>query len=161
MIKTRIYLTSGSHVDVQESFNEVNYVMMHSAPTWTFTLKAENGEQVCVARDHVAYFTTSKHGKQQKAEQAFTHLEFCKAFNKHTPLHGPYACESQAGGVVIFTRASVPRQRMASLDSESRNWVFNAEAKILVFDDEELTLMAKLANTPPELRGGFNDDEEK
>lgn len=91
-------------------------------------------------------------------EQTLTYLEFCKAFNKHSPYHGPYACESSHGGVVIFTSASVPRQRMASLDSESRNWVFNAEAKILVFDDEELTLMAKLATTPPELRGGFNDE---
>lgn len=153
MIKTRIYLTSGSHVDVQASFNEVNYVMMHSAPTWTFTLKAENGEQVCIARDHVAYFTTCDHDEQQKTEQAFTYLEFAKAFNKHSPYHGPYACENSNGGVVIFTRASVPRQRMASLDSESRNWVFNAEVKILAFDDEELTLMAKLTTTPPELRG--------
>lgn len=158
MIKTRIYLTSGSYVDVQESFNDVGYAMTHSAPAWTFTLKTESGDPVCVARDHVAYFTTCEQDKQkQKAEQAFTYLEFCKAFNKHTPFHGPYACESQASGVVIFTRASVPRQRMASL-SESRNWVFNAEAKILVFDNEELTLMAKLANTPPELRGGIDDE---
>lgn len=96
--------------------------------------------------------------KQQKPEQAFTYLEFCKAFNKHSPYHGPYACESDNGGVVIFTSASVPRQRMARLYSESCNWVFNAEAKILVFDDEELTLMAKLAATPPELRGGIDND---
>lgn len=160
MIKTRIYLTSGSYVDVQEPFNEVNYVMMHSAPTWTFTLKTESGDPVCVARDHVAYFTTREQDKQQKqkAEQTLTYLEFCIAFDKHSPYHGPYACESHHGGVVIFTSASVPRQRMASLDSESRNWVFNAEAKILVFDDEELTLMAKLATTPPELRGEFDDE---
>lgn len=160
MVKARIYLVSGSHVDVQESFDEVQYAMSHSAPAWTFTLKLENGEPVCLVRDHVAYFTTRDDDKQQKqkTEQAFTYLEFCKAFNKHTPYHGPYACESQAGGVVIFTRASVPRQRMARLDSESHNWVFNAEAKILVFDDEELTLMAKLATTPPELRRDFDDE---
>lgn len=149
MIKTRIYLTSGSHVDVQESINEVEYVMAHSAPTWTFTLKAENGEQVCVARDHVAYFTT-----HEKDEQTLTYREFIKAFNALN--HGPHACESSHGRVAIFTRAAIPCQKMASLGLESRVWVFEKEAKI--FDYDELTLMAKLATTLPELRGGFNDD---
>lgn len=118
MIKTRIYLTSGSHVDVQEPFNEVNYVMMHSAPTWTFTLKTESGEPVCVARDHVAYFTTCDDG-QQKTEQAFTYLEFIKAFNEISLVH--HACESSYGGVAIFDSPHVPCQKMASLGLESRN----------------------------------------
>lgn len=152
MIKTRIYLTSGSHVDVQESFDEVNYVMMHSAPTWIFTLKAENGEQVCVARDHVAYFTTC-----EKSDQTLTYREFVKAFNALN--QGPHACESSHGGVAIFTRAAIPCQKMASLGLESRVWVFEKAAKIFNYD--ELTLMAKLATTLPELRGGFNDDGEK
>lgn len=149
MIKTRIYLTSGSHVDVQESFDDVGYAMSHSAPGWTFTLKLENGEPVSLVRDHVAYFTT-----YEKNEQTLTYREFIKAFNALN--RGPHACESSHGGVAIFTRKAVPCQKMASLGLESRVWVFEKAAQI--FDDDELTLMAKLATTLPELRGGFSDD---
>lgn len=156
MIKTRICLTSGSHVDVQESFDDVGYAMSHSAPGWTFTLKLENGEPVSLVRDHVAYFTTCDHDEQQKAGQAFTYQEFIKAFNALNL--GTHACESSHGGVAVFDSPSIPCKKMASLGLESRNWVFNAEAKILVFGGEELTLMAKLANTSPELRGGFDDE---
>lgn len=100
MVKTRIYLTSGSHVDVQESFNDVNYAMAHSAPGWTFTLKTEGGDPVCVARDHVAYFTTREHDEQQgqKAEQALTYREFAKDFNALGQGH--HASHSSYGGAV-------------------------------------------------------------
>lgn len=154
MIKTRIYLTSGSHVDVQESFSEVNYVMSHSAPTWTFTLKAENGEQICIARDHVAYFTTHDHDKQQKqeTEQALTYREFIKAFNAIGQGH--HASPTTAGGVVVVGVAGYLK---ADLDPKDNSWSFYTSARGCLRYDE-LALMADLANTPPELRGGFNND---
>lgn len=154
MIKTRIYLASGSHVDVQESLDEVEYVMAHSAPGWTFTLKLESGEPACLVRDHIAYFTTY----EQKTEQALTYREFIKAFNELSLVH--HACESSYGGVAIFDSPHVPCQKMASLGLESRNWAFGASTNS-VFNCEELTLMAKLATTLPELRGGFNDERGK
>lgn len=149
MIKTRIYLASGSHVDVQESLDEVEYVMAHSAPGWTFTLKLENGEPACLVRDHIAYFTT-----YEKTEQTLTYREFIKAFNALNK--GTHACKSSHGGVAIFDSPSIPCKKMASLGLESRVWVFEKTAKIFNYD--ELTLMAKLATTLPELRGGFNDE---
>ena len=157
MIKTRIYLTSGSHVDVQEPFNEVNYVMMHSAPTWTFTLKTESGDPVCVARDHVACFTKLEHGKQQKqkAEQALTYQEFVKAFNEIGQGH--HASPSSSGGVVVV---DLDGYLKAELDPNDCGWRFYTSALGYLRCDE-LALMADLANTSPELRRGFNDDEEK
>ena len=154
MIKTRIYLTSGSHVDVQESFNEVNYVMSHSAPTWTFTLKAENGEQVCIARDHVAYFTTYEQDKQQKpkTEQTLTYREFVKAFNALGQGH-PASHPSSGGAIVVDLDGSLE----AELDPNGCYWSFYTSARGYLRCDE-LALMADLANTPPELRGGVDDE---
>lgn len=147
MIKTRIYLTSGSYVDVQESFNEVNYVMSHSAPTWAFTLKAENGEQVCIARDHVAYFTMCDDNKRQKTEQALTYREFVKDFNALGQGH--HASHSSYGGAVVV---DLDGSFEAGLDPNYCSWSFYASARGYLRYDE-LTLMAKLAKTPPELRG--------
>ena len=154
MVKTRIYLTSGSHVDVQESFNEVSYVMSHSAPTWTFTLKTESGDPVCVARDHVAYFTACEQDKQQKqkAEQALTYQEFVKAFNALGQGH--HASHSSYGGVVVV---DLDGSLEAGLDPNYCSWSFYTSARGYLRYDE-LTLMAKLAKTPPELRGEINDD---
>lgn len=154
MIKTRIYLTSGSYVDVQEPFSEVNYVMSHSAPTWTFTLKAENGEQVCIARDHVAYFTTCEHDEQQeqKAEQALTYQEFVKAFNAIGQGH--HASHPSYGGVVVV---GVAGYLEADLDPKDNSWSFYTSARGCLRYDE-LALMADLAKTPPELRGEIDDE---
>ena len=153
MIKTRIYLTSSSHVDVQESFDEVNYVMAHSAPAWTFTLKLENGEPVCLARDHVSYFTTCDDGQQkQKTEQVLTYQEFTKAFN--TVGQGHHASPSSCGGVV---GVDLEGHLEAILDPDDCGWSFYTSARGYLRCDE-LALMADLASTPPELRGGFNDE---
>ena len=154
MIKTRIYLTSGSHVDVQESFDDVGYAMSHSAPTWTFTLKTESGDPVCVARDHVAYFTAREQDKQQKqdTEQALTYQEFIKAFN--VIGQGHHASPTTAGGVVVV---GVAGYLEADLDPKDCGWSFYTSARGCLRYDE-LTLMAKLAKTPPELRGEINDD---
>lgn len=148
MIKTRIYLTSGSCVDVQESFNEVSYVMMHSAPTWTFNLKTESGDPVCVARDHVAYFTTREHGEQQKqkTEQTLTYREFFEAFSAVS--QGYHACPSSRGGATVVDPDG---NFNAELDPKGCGWSFCASARGYL-RYEELTLMAELANTPPELR---------
>lgn len=147
MIKTRIYLTSGSYVDVQEPFNEVNYVMSHSAPTWTFTLKAENGERVCIARDHVAYFTACEQDKQkQKAEQTLTYREFVEDFNALGQGH--HASPTTAGGVVVV---DLDGSLEAELDPNDCSWSLYTSATAYLRCDE-LALMADLANTPPELR---------
>lgn len=151
MVKTRIYLITGFYVDVQESVDEVKDMMTHSAPTWTFTLKAENGEQVCIARDHVAYFTT-RDDEQQKPEQALTYQEFIKAFNAIGQGH--HASPTTAGGVVV---AGVAGYLEADLDPKDNSWSFYTSARGCLRYDE-LALMADLANTPPELRGGFNND---
>lgn len=149
MIKTRIYLTSGSHVDVQESFDDVGYAMSHSAPGWTFTLKLENGEPVSLVRDHVAYFTTHEQDKQQKrkVEQTLTYREFVKDFN--ILGQGHHASHSSYGGAVVV---DLDGSLEAELDPNDCSWSFYTSARGYLRYDE-LTLMAKLANTPPELRG--------
>ena len=148
MIKTIIYLTSGSHIDVQEPLNEVEYVMAHSAPGWTFTLKLENGEPVCLVRDHVTYFTTYDHDKQQKqkAEQALTYQEFTKVFN--AVGQGHHASPSSCGGVVVV---DLEGHLEANLDPNDCGWSLYTSARGYLRYDE-LALMADLANTPPELR---------
>lgn len=154
MIKTRIYLTSGSYVDVQESFSDVGYAMAHSAPGWTFTLKLENGEPVSLVRDHVAYFTTCEHDEQQeqKAEQALTYREFVEDFNALGQGH--HASHPSYGGVVVV---DLDGSLEAELDPKDNSWSLYTSARGHLRYDE-LTLMAKLAKTPPELRGGSNND---
>lgn len=154
MVKTRIYLTSGSHVDVQESFDEVKYMMAHPAPVWTFDLKLENGEPVHLVWDHVDYFTTCEQDKQQKqkVEQALTYREFVKDFNALGQGH--HASHSSYGGAVVV---DLDGSFEAGLDPNYCSWSFYASARGYLRYDE-LTLMAKLAKTPPELRGEINDD---
>lgn len=76
---------------------------------------------------------------------------FVKKFNG---ISGDYkAVKFPGGGVAIKDDAEV----VANLGSQSMGWQFDSAA----FNWDELKLMADLAKTPPELRGGFNDDEEK
>lgn len=59
MIQTRIYPVTGFHVDVQESYQEVECTIMNSINTGLgmaiFTL--ENGEKVAFMISNIAYFT--------------------------------------------------------------------------------------------------------
>lgn len=146
MIKTRIYLTSGAHVDVQESFDEVKYMMAHPAPVWTFDLKLENGEPVHLVWDHVDYFTAYGHDKQQKAEQTLTYREFVEDFNALGQGH--HASPTTAGGVVVV---DLDGSSEAKLDPNDCSWSLYTSATAYLRCDE-LALMADLANTPPELR---------
>ena len=60
MIKTRIYLVTGSHVDVQESYKEVEFTITYAHNTGAnmviFTL--ENGENATFMTSNIVYFTT-------------------------------------------------------------------------------------------------------
>ena len=56
MIKTRIFLVSGFHVDVQESVDEVEDLMAHSAPGRIFRLTLGNGEAGYFQRDYIVHF---------------------------------------------------------------------------------------------------------
>ena len=59
MIKTRIYLVTGSHVDVQESYKEVEFTITYALDTGAnmviFTL--ENGENATFMTSNIVYFT--------------------------------------------------------------------------------------------------------
>lgn len=128
--------------------------MTHSVPGWTFTLKLENGKPVCLVRDHIDYFTAYEHDKQQKqkAGQTLTYREFVKDFNALGQGH--HASHSSYGGVVVV---DLDGSLEAGLDPNYCSWSFRTSARGYLSYDE-LTLMAELAKTPPELRGGINDD---
>lgn len=59
MIRTRIYPVTGFHVDVQESYQEVEFTIAQALKTGAnmvvFTL--ENGEKVAFMISKIVYFT--------------------------------------------------------------------------------------------------------
>ncbi len=59
MLRTRIYPVTGFHVDVQESYQEVEFTIMHALNTGAnmaiFTL--ENGEKATFMTSNIVYFT--------------------------------------------------------------------------------------------------------
>lgn len=56
MLQTRIYPTTGFHVDVQESYDTVKDLLAYTPEYWVhFTL--ENGTPVSFQRSQIVYFT--------------------------------------------------------------------------------------------------------
>lgn len=59
MIRTRIYPVTGFHVDVQESYQEVEFMIAQALKTGAnmvvFTL--ENGEKAAIMTSKIVYFT--------------------------------------------------------------------------------------------------------
>ncbi|AGW43655.1 hypothetical protein BTJ35_00680 [Lactobacillus delbrueckii subsp. bulgaricus] len=57
MIRTRIYLDTGFHIDVQEPVEEVRKMLQYSADGCFIAFTFENGETINIIRDHVISFT--------------------------------------------------------------------------------------------------------
>lgn len=57
MIRTRIYLVTGFHIDVQESVEEVKKLVAITATGGFIALTLENGEPTYIACDHIISFT--------------------------------------------------------------------------------------------------------
>lgn len=86
--------------------------------------------------------------------ETLTYHDFLKAYNAN-PIgyHArPVTKNGMAVGVAIIS--DYDGDFMASLRTDSRTWHFEDS----VFRYDELILMAKLAATSPELRGGINND---
>lgn len=57
MRQTRIYPVTGSHVDVQESYDKVLDLLVRTPPEYWVHFTLENGEPTYIARDHIISFT--------------------------------------------------------------------------------------------------------
>ena len=57
MIKTKVLLTTGDYIYVQESVDEVTQRLQSSAGNWFIILKLNSGDPVYLKHDCVAYFT--------------------------------------------------------------------------------------------------------
>lgn len=89
-----------------------------------------------------------KESDENSGDQTLTYQEFFEEFNKK--FDGLYARKSDRGGVdIIITEEPWNGELRASLLPHTNGWYF-AESG---FSADELMLMAKLAATPPELRG--------
>lgn len=84
-----------------------------------------------------------------QCEQKLNSVQFVKLFNDIS--HNYHACRSILGLVNIIDNET--RELVAQLCADL--WIFFKQA---AFDYDELDLMAKLAATSPELRGGINND---
>jgi hypothetical protein len=85
-----------------------------------------------------------------------TYHEFFEKFNAITRGYHARVIATQDGepvGVIIVLEYD--GSSMAMLGSEASTWTFNDSA----FDWGELDLMAQLATTSPELRGGINNGD--
>lgn len=82
--------------------------------------------------------------------EALTYQDFLETFNAIS--RGYHACGMQPRGIAIV--ADTTGELMAYLTADSRTWDFKESC----FNFKELFLMAKLAATSPELRGGINND---
>lgn len=86
--------------------------------------------------------------------RTLTYHEFFERFN--TISQGYHACPAyrMCVGVGVAIVAEEDCVLVAILYDDSRTWNFEDSA----FDGGELDLMAKLAATSPELRGGIDND---
>lgn len=89
------------------------------------------------------------HSEQAQTQSMLTYHDFFKAFNAISSDY--HARKSDRGGVDIVLNNGELR---ASLLPHVRGWYFTESG----FHSDELTLMAQLAATLPELRGEINDD---
>ena len=92
---------------------------------------------------------TQAKSNQMQIKGNITYSEFFEEFNKIQ--RGYHACASDRDGAVIVDDEG---NLKANLGANSGVWTFNVSG----FSSDELTLMAKLAATSPELRGEINYD---
>lgn len=57
MLQTKIYLVTGFHVDVQETYQEVENKITLSRYAYFIELTLENGDPVTFQRSQIVYFT--------------------------------------------------------------------------------------------------------
>lgn len=106
-------------------------------------------ERIANALESNANQTQAK-SNQTQIKGNITYSEFFEEFNKIQ--RGYHTCASDRDGAVIVDDEG---NLKANLGANSGVWTLNVSG----FSSDELALMAKLAATSPELRGGNNNDK--
>lgn len=111
-------------------------------------LKVDALRRIAKALESNANQTQAK-SNQMQIKGNITWSEFFAAFNAIS--QGYHACPSSRGGAAVVDKEG---HLKANLDPKDSGWSFYASA----WSYDQFALMAGLAKTPPELRGGIDDE---